>query len=216
MVQTTEAKQVCRAASTLLYPESNFGVKQCGKYTREDFLEILSRIAFDQEFANTGAKILQLDRDEHVDITSTARNPLAKSLLYHLRNLSMDAIDDQFDRVRDRLFEVLRAQRRLPAFVDVATDLHEWRFYDSADTDHVITTYPDLGTNRVFCFATLCIVAPRARFTLDVFAMDANGFRTKCEAVRSLLETAVSTFRFDRSTLTVGSIKFTLSRSWNR
>jgi len=190
MVETAEAKQVCRAASSLLYPELEFDVKQCGKYTREDFLEILSRIAFDQEFANTGGKTLQLDRDEQVDITSIARNPLAKSLLYHLRNLSTDAIDAQFDGVRDRLFEVLRSQRQLPAAVDVAIDLHEWRFYGSADTDHVITTYPDLGTNRAFSFATLCIVTPRVRFTLAVLPMDANGFRAKREAVRSLLETA--------------------------
>ncbi|WP_435100149.1 transposase [Halorubrum sp. N11] len=111
-------------------------------------------------------------------------------MLYHLRNLSTDAIDEQFDGVRDRLFEVLRSQRRLPSFVDVAIDLHEWRFYGSSDTDHVITTYPALGTNRAFCFATLCIVAPHTRFTLDVIPMDANGFRAKREAVRSLLETA--------------------------
>jgi len=190
MVETAEVKQVCRAASTVLYPQLDFGVKQCGKYTREDFERILSRIAFDQEFANTGGKTLQLDREKQVDITSTARNPLAKSLLYHLRNLSTDAINDQFDGVRDRLFEVLRSQRRLPTFVDVAIDLHQWRFYGSADTDHVITTYPDLGTNRAFCFATLCIVAPRTRFTLAVLPMDSTGFRAKREAVRSLIETA--------------------------
>ena len=124
-----------------------------------------------------------------MDVTSTSRNPLAKSLLYHLRNLSTDAIDDQFDGVRDRLFEVLRSQRRLPAFVDVAIDLHEWRFYGSGETDHVITTYPDLGTNKAFCFATLCIVAPHTRFTLDVVPIDANDFRAKRDAVRSLIET---------------------------
>jgi len=190
MVETAKAKQVCRAASTLLFPKLEFDVKPCGKYTREDFKKILSRIAFDQEFANTGGKTLQLDRDEQVDVTSTARNSLAKSVLYHLRNLSTDAINAQFDGVRNRLFEVLRSQRRLPAHVDVAIDLHEWRFYGSVDTDHVITTYPDLGTNRAFCFATLCIVAPRTRFTLAVLPMDANGFRAKREAVRSLLETA--------------------------
>ena len=71
MVQTAEAKQACRAASTLLYPHLEFGVKPCGEYTREDFVEILSRIAFDHEFANTGGKTLQLDRDEQVDVTST-------------------------------------------------------------------------------------------------------------------------------------------------
>jgi hypothetical protein len=37
MVQTVEMKQVCRAASTVLFPELEFGVKPCGKYTREDF-----------------------------------------------------------------------------------------------------------------------------------------------------------------------------------
>ena len=66
MVETTEAKQVCRAASTVLYPQLDFGVKQCGKYTREDFERILSRIAFDQEFANAGGKTLQLDRENRL------------------------------------------------------------------------------------------------------------------------------------------------------
>jgi hypothetical protein len=187
MVDTTEAKQVCRAASTLLYPALDFGIKPCGTYTREDFEQVLSRIAFDQEFANTGGKTVQLDRSEPVDVTSTARNPLAKSLLYHLRHLDADAIDAQFDGVRDRLFQVLRSRRLLPPRVDVAIDLHEWRFYGSADTDHVLITYPDLGTNRAYCFATLCIVAPSVRFTLAVLPMDANGFRAKQEAVRSLI-----------------------------
>ena len=168
MVETTEAKQVCRAASTLLYPALEFGIKPCGTYTREEFEEVLSRIAFDQEFANTGGKTVQLDRSEPVDITSTARNPLAKPLLYHLRHLNADAIDAQFDGVRDRLFQILRSQRLLPDRVDVAIDLHEWRFYGSADTDHVLINYPDLATNRAYCFATLCIVAPSVRFTLAV------------------------------------------------
>src|SRR6056297_4018524 len=87
MVETTEAKQVCRAVSTVVYPALDFGVKACGTYTREDFLEVLSRIAFEQEFANTGGKTVQLARSEPVDVTSTARNLLAQSLLYHLRQL---------------------------------------------------------------------------------------------------------------------------------
>ncbi len=37
MVQTAEAKQVCRAASTLLLLELDIKVEQFGKYTREDF-----------------------------------------------------------------------------------------------------------------------------------------------------------------------------------
>ncbi|WP_255291534.1 transposase [Natrinema sp. CBA1119] len=118
------------------------------------------------------------------------RNGLAKSLLYHLRNLEADAIDDQFDGVRADFFEILRKQRLLPDCVDVAIDLHQWRFYGDADTDHVLITYPDQGTTRTYCFATICIVVPGTRFTLDVLALEANGFRAKREAVRLLLETA--------------------------
>ncbi|MDL0124171.1 transposase [Halobacterium salinarum] len=132
MVETAEAKQVCRAASTLVYPALDFDRKPCGTYTREDFEQVLSRIAFDQEFANTGGKTVQLDRSEPVDVTSTARNPLAKSLLYHLRQLDADAINSQFDGVRDRLFQTLRSLRLLPPRVDVAIDLHEWRFYSQS------------------------------------------------------------------------------------
>ncbi len=190
MVETIEAKQVCRAASTVVYPRLDFDIKPCGSYTREDFLEVLSRVAFEQEFANTAGKTCQLDHGESVDLTSTARNGLAKSLLYHLRNLEADAIDDQFDGVRHDLFEILRKQRLLPDCVDVAIDLHQWRFYGDADTDHVLITYPDQGTNRTYCFATICIVAPGMRFTLDVLALESNGFRAKRKAVRSLLKTA--------------------------
>ncbi len=168
MAETIEAKQVCRAASTVVYPRLDFNIKPCGSYTREDFLEVLSRAAFEQEFANTAGKTCQLDQRESVDITSTALNGLAKSLLYHLRNLEADAIDGQFDGVHHDFFEILRKQRLLPDSVDVAIDLHKWRFYGDAATDHVLITYPDQGTNRTYCFATICIVASGTRFTLDV------------------------------------------------
>ena len=190
MVETNRAKQMCRSVSSVVYPELDFGIKPCGSYTREEFLDLLSQIAFDQEFANTGGKTYQLDQSEPVDITSTARNQLAKSFLYHLRNLSADDIDSQFDGVRDQLMKILRERRLLPDCVDLAIDLHEWRYYGTADTDHVLTTYPDHGTTRTYCFATVCIVAPRIRFTLAVLPMEANGFRAKREAVRTLIETA--------------------------
>jgi len=93
MVNTTEARQVCRVASTLLYPALDFDIKACGSYTREDFEQVLSRIAFDQEFASTGGKTVQLGRSEPVDVMPMARNTRAKSLLYHLRHLDVDAID---------------------------------------------------------------------------------------------------------------------------
>ena len=36
MVDVDEAKQVCRAASSVVYPELDFGIKPCRSYTREE------------------------------------------------------------------------------------------------------------------------------------------------------------------------------------
>lgn len=148
MLKTTEAKQASRAAATMLYPALDFGIKACGSYTRENFLEVLSRIAFEQEFANTGGKLQQLADDTLIAERLFTRNPLAKSLLYHLRQLETDAIKTQFDGVRDNLIHTLREQRLLSSLVDIAIDIHDWRFYGSKDTEHVLHTRPDQGTDR--------------------------------------------------------------------
>ncbi|MFP9193932.1 transposase [Natrialbaceae archaeon A-CW1-1] len=106
MVETTEAKQVSRSASTVVYPALDFGIKPCGSYTREDFEKLPSHVTFEQEFATTAGKNCQLNGGEPVDVTSTARNGLDKSLLYHLRNLQADAIELVVDGVRNDLFEI--------------------------------------------------------------------------------------------------------------
>lgn len=62
MVESTGAKQICCTVSTIVYPALDFGIKPRGTYTREDFEQVPSRIAFDQEFGNTGDKTVQLDR----------------------------------------------------------------------------------------------------------------------------------------------------------
>jgi hypothetical protein len=47
MVETAEAKQLSRAASSLLFPELDFGVADNGTYPSEDFYRVLARLAFD-------------------------------------------------------------------------------------------------------------------------------------------------------------------------
>jgi hypothetical protein len=48
MVETSEAKQVSRAASSLLFSELEFGVADNATYPSEDFQRVLARIAFDK------------------------------------------------------------------------------------------------------------------------------------------------------------------------
>lgn len=107
MVDTTEAKCVCGAGLILVYSTLGLRVKPCEICMREDFEQVSSGTAFDEEFANTDGKTVQLDRRVLVNVTSMTRNQFGKPLLYHLRHLDADAIDAQFNGVRDRYFQVL-------------------------------------------------------------------------------------------------------------
>jgi len=99
MVETAEAKQVSRAASSLLFPELDFGTADNATYPSEDLPGVLARIAFDNEFVNAGAKAYQLARGDEVNVGAESRNPPARALLYDLRGLDEDAVDRQFYRV---------------------------------------------------------------------------------------------------------------------
>jgi hypothetical protein len=190
MVKTTKARQVTSAAASLLFPELKFGVASNATYTREDFQPVLSRIAFDNEFANAGAKAYQLARGDDVSVENTARNPLARALLYNLRGLQADGIDEQFDAVRDTIFAHGARNRVFETPVDVAVDIHDWLFYGEEDTPKVANTNPDQGTNLAYKFATICIVSPPARFTLDWTILEDGSTDELAAAIRQLVSTA--------------------------
>ena len=190
MVETSEAKQVSRAASSMLFPELEFGVADNGTYPSEDFRRVLARIAFDNECANTGAKAYQLARGEDVGVGTESRNPLARALLYHLRGLGTDAADGQFDRVRDAVLDEATRDRLFTRPVDVAVDVHGWLYYGDSDTPHVSRTDPGRGTDCAYKFATICIVDPSVRFTLGWVALDGDETDELAETIRQLVSQA--------------------------
>ena len=190
MVDATEAKQVTSAASSLLFPEIELGVASNATYTREDFEPVLSRIAFDNEFANAGAKAYQCARGDDVSLETTARNPLARALLYNLRDIDADGIDAQFDAVREEMFTHAARTRVFEQPVDVAIDIHDWLFYGEEATPKVANTNPDQGTNLAYKFATICVVDPDVRFTLDWVILEDGSTNELAAAIRQLVSTA--------------------------
>jgi len=190
MVETAEAKQVSRAASSLLFPELEFGIAANGTYPSEDFQRVLARIAFDNEFANAGAKRYQLARGDDIDVGAESRNSVARALLYHLRGLDADAVDEQFDRVRDAVLDKVARNRLFTQPVDVAIDVHDWLYYGDSETPHVSRTNPDRGTDSAYKFATICIVDPSVRFTLGWVALDGDGTDELADALRQLVSQA--------------------------
>ena len=165
MVTTDEASQVCRAAGSLLYPSLDFGAKPNGTYSSEDFARVLTRSAFEQEFTNTSARHLQLTRGDAPDLEDGS--PLAKSLLYNLGRMEADAIDAQFDGVRDQLIDQTKRARQFPTTAEAALDLHEWLYYGSDQTPMVSRINPERGTNPAYVFVTLCIVSRESDLPCD-------------------------------------------------
>ncbi len=188
MVATAEARQVCRVAGSMLYPSLDFGAKANGTYPSEDFVRVLTRSAFEREFTNTSARHLQLVRGADLDLED--RSPLAKSLLYNLGRMKPDAIDGQFDGVREEFFTQTRKARRFPTSAEVALDLHEWLYYGSNQTPMVSRINPDRGTNLAYVFVTLCIVSPSARFTLASEHVARTDTPSLIGATREVIETA--------------------------
>lgn len=197
MVTTSEAKQVCRAATPLLYPGLDFGTKPNGTYLSEDSARVITRSAFEREFTNTSATHLQLARGDALALEE--RSPLAKSLLYNLGTLAPDAIDGQFNGVREEFVAQTRRARRFPRTAEVAVDLHECRYYGSTDTPMVSGINPDRGTDLAYVFVTLCVVSPAARFTLAAEHVPRTDTPSILEVIREVI---------------VGSIGWNSSRRW--
>ena len=196
MIHASEAKQLSRAVSTLLFTRLDFGTKPNSQYPSEDFAEVLARSSFDGEFVHTTAKELQLARGDEIDLQQ--RSSLAKSLLYHLRRLSPDAINAQFDGVRAATFAHARRQRAFTRPVDVALDIHEWLYYGTSETPHVCAINPDRATSLAYAFVTLCVVDPPVRLTLAWESIEANDSRTLRESIRRLITTARQFVRINR------------------
>lgn len=188
MVDTNEAQQVCRAARSLLYPGLDFGTKANGTYPSEDFAKVLTRSAFEQEFTNTSARHVQLTRGEELDLED--RSPLAKSLLYNLGRMDTDAIDAQFDGVREHMLASARTAHRLPKTAEASLDLHEWLYYGSKQTPMVARVNPDRGTDLAYVFVTLCIVSPSVRFTLASKHVARIDTASLIDVIRDVIETA--------------------------
>lgn len=89
-----------------MFPEIDFGVASNATYTREDFQPVLSRIVFDNEFANAGAKAYQLARGD--DISIRPQCLFADDLDAAVEEIEADAVGDlpevrpiaQFDLMR--------------------------------------------------------------------------------------------------------------------
>ena len=117
----TETKQLSRATSSL-YSRDLISRRSRRQYLSKSFLEVLARKIFDGAFERGSAC-----SGRKIDLQQ--RIPLAKSLLYHLRNLGPGAIDSQSDGIRAAIFAHASRKWELARPVDVALDINGGRSY---------------------------------------------------------------------------------------
>lgn len=204
MVSTLEAKQTSRSAFHLLESHLDFELGVTASVTDEELTKLLVQCGFENDFANITAKRRRLDQPGVTEIDTEQPDPLAKALLYHLRTMDADAVEPQFDRVQQDLFQQAAADRLFTRPVDVAIDIHDWLFYGDDETNYVLTTKRHKGTNLAFRFATICVVVDGIRFCLDWQILPANDWRSKRQVVRSLVTVARKQIAIERAFLDRG------------
>lgn len=160
--------RVLQTVDRTVYPELDLDLHHNTKYDRTQFLDLLTHISLEDEFANAGAKTLRLRDDDPSRLRSDRRSGLAKELGRHLRNLDREQIQAQFDAVLDQIRCLAKRARLLTGQVDLAIDEHEWLFYGDDETEMVTHTYPAQGTDLAFTFLTACVVSSDFRLTVGV------------------------------------------------
>lgn len=190
MVDIGELKQVSRAAIALLLSALDFRLAPNADASDEEFVKLLVRSGIRDEFVNTVAKQCRVTHSDEPAGELPHQDPRAQALLYHLRGLSTDAVETQFDRVHKLIFAQAASSRLFTRPVDVAIDIHDWPFYGSEETEKVLTTKKTNGTNLAYRWATVCALVDGVRFTLGWTILPANDWRATRQVVRSLVETA--------------------------
>lgn len=160
--------RVLQTVDRTVYPELDLDLHHNTTYDRTQFLDLLTHISLEDEFANAGAKTLRLRDGDPSQLRSDRRSGLAKELGRHLRNLDREQIQAQFDAVLEQIRTLAKRARLLTGQVDLAIDEHEWLFYGDDETDMVTHTNPAQGTDLAFTFLTACVVSSDFRLTVGV------------------------------------------------
>ncbi len=94
MVKTTEAKQVCHAASTLVYLELDFEIKPCGTYTREDSVQV-------EKFVQRVRHLTVVLSDNLLGCPFNARRPLVQAEWFEIFT---ELVGSRIDKRRRRRY----------------------------------------------------------------------------------------------------------------
>jgi len=160
-------REAVKLVKKLVYPQIDIKIKENGKFTTKDLLDVLVHIAQTHDFANNGSITFK-------ELNPEIKVPHGNTLMYHFRKFKYtEQIKDTFETVFDVIFNFAKKNykelRRRQ--LDIAIDIHKIPYYGDKNDYFVIESKQDRGTNHFFKFITCSIVVAGKRFTIDAIPM---------------------------------------------
>ena len=114
-------QEATRLVKKLIYPQIDIKIKENGKFTTKDLLDVLVHIAYSHDFTTNGSSTFQ-------ELYPDIKAPSGDLMLYHFSKLdSIEKINSLFVSIFDIIFNFAKQNYKLlnRRKVDIAYDIHK-------------------------------------------------------------------------------------------
>ena len=150
----------------MVYPQINIKIKNNGKFTTKDLLDVLVHVALTHDFANNGSFTFKEINDKPC--------PSGDLMFYHFSKFkSITQLREMFEKILDVIFNFAKSNYNILKFrkLNIAYDVHKIPYYGDKTDSYVCGGKPERGTSDFFQFLTCSIVVAGQRFVIDVIPM---------------------------------------------
>jgi len=155
--------EATKLVKKLVYPQIDIKIKENGKFTTKDLLDVLVHVAYSHDFTTNGSSTFQ-------ELYPDAKAPSGDLMLYHFSKLqSVEKIKEMFESIFDVIFNFSKQNYKLlnRRKVDIAYDIHKVPYYGDKNNPYVTEGKHERGTTHFYQFLTCSIVVAGQRFSLD-------------------------------------------------
>jgi putative transposase len=169
-----EIKEAVKLIKKLVYPMVELKIKENGKFTTKDLLDVLVHVALTHDFANNGSFTFR-------ELNPEKPSPSGDLMLYHFSKFnSIWQLRKMFERILDVIFNFARANYNILKHrrFDIAYDIHKICYYGKG-IQYACGDKFERGTSEFLEFLTCSIVVGGQRFVMDVVPIHPLGSMEK-------------------------------------
>ncbi|MDP2907129.1 MAG: hypothetical protein Q8O03_04270 [Nanoarchaeota archaeon] len=185
--------EAVKLVKKLVYPQIDIKIKENGKFTTKDLLDVLVHVAYSHDFTTNGSSTFQ-------ELYQDKQAPSGDLMLYHFSKLgSTEKVKEMFEKIFDVIFEFAKQNYKLlnRRKVNIAYDIHKIPYYGDKNDPYVVEGKHERGTTHFYQFLTCSIVVAGHRFTID--AIPIHKFDNIDELVDKSLERVKQKINIDKA-----------------